>query len=173
LRPSRRALDVADFTHEVGARWVRAARKVGVRLFEVLAPDSGRVVADPTLTRRILDNLLENALRHSPSGRKVRLTARPDHGHWLFEVADEGPGVPAAYKEHIFDRFVRVDSSRRRVGDGGTGLGLSVSKALASGQEADLSLVDGNGTGAIFQLKIPFANGADDPGSTSAQHPAG
>jgi signal transduction histidine kinase len=160
LRPSRSPLDVADFTHEVGSRWLSVAQGRGLRL-EVEAPDSGIVIADPTLTRRVLDNLLENAIRHSSGMGTIWLRATKDHDDWLFEVADEGPGVPLAHRQRIFDRFARVDSSRARSDLGGTGLGLAVSMTLARVQEAELVLLERNGTGAVFQLRFPKSQGTN------------
>lgn len=154
LRPARREMDVSDFIHEVAARWSSAARRADVR-FTVKAPDSGVVMADPTLTRRILDNLVENAIRHSPPRGTVWLRAREDDGRWVFEVADEGAGVPVAERGKIFDRFARADNARTRTGLGGTGLGLAVSETLAKVQAADLVLADGAASGAVFQLRFP------------------
>lgn len=154
LRPARRELDVSDFIHELAARWSSTARRSGIVL-EVDAPDSGTVVADPTLTRRILDNLVENAIRHSPAHGKIWLRASRNTGSWTFEVADEGSGVPSAERAKIFNRFARADNARSRTGLGGSGLGLAVSETLARVQEADLVLVDGTPTGAVFQLRFP------------------
>ncbi|MHB8588459.1 MAG: sensor histidine kinase [Candidatus Dormibacteraceae bacterium] len=153
LRPARRELDVADFIHEVAARWTAVAERGDVHL-EVEAPDAGVVIADATLTRRVLDNLVENAIRHSPRGGKVRLGAKQHGDSWVFEVADQGSGIPAAQRTQIFDRFARADNARTRAGLGGTGLGLAVSMTLARVQEADLVLADANGQGAVFQLRF-------------------
>ena len=158
LRPSRRELDVADFIHEVAARWTAVAERGDVHL-EVEAPDAGVVIADATLTRRVLDNLVENAIRHSPGPGKVWLRAKKQEDSWIFEVADQGSGIPAAQRSKIFDRFARADNARTRTGLGGTGLGLAVSLTLARVQEADLVLVEGNGQGAVFQLKFPAPPG--------------
>ena len=161
LRPARRELDVADFIHEVAARWTAVAERREVHL-EVEAPDAGVVIADATLTRRVLDNLVENAIRHSPSRGKVRLAAKQQGDSWVFEVADQGSGIPAAQRSKIFDRFARADNARTRAGLGGTGLGLAVSMTLARVQEADLVLADANGQGAVFQLRFsapPAPNG--------------
>jgi signal transduction histidine kinase len=159
LRPARREVDVSDFIHELAARWSSAARGAGVRL-TVEAPDSGVVMADPTLTRRILDNLVENAIRHSPAQGTVWLRGREDGGGWILEVADEGAGVPPAERSKIFNRFARADNARTRTGLGGTGLGLAVSETLAKVQAADLVLADGATRGAVFQLRfLPVGNG--------------
>lgn len=156
LRPARRELDVSDFVHELAARWSSAARKARVELC-VEGPDSGAVMADPTLTRRILDNLVENAIRHSPPDSTVWIRGRERAGEWVFEVADEGSGVPVAERARIFDRFARADNARTRTGFGGTGLGLAVSATLARVQEAQLLLVDGAKIGATFQLRFQAA----------------
>ncbi|MEO9006053.1 MAG: ATP-binding protein [Candidatus Dormibacter sp.] len=163
LRPALGELDVSDFVHELAARWSSAARHAQVQL-SVEGPDSGVVMADPTLTRRILDNLVENAIRHSPAHGKVWLRGREDGGGWIFEVADEGSGVPAAERSRIFDRFARADNARTRTGLGGTGLGLAVSATLARVQEADLVLAVGTKTGAVFQLRFPAARNGLEAG---------
>lgn len=157
LRPTRRELDVSDFVHELGARWSRIAQRQAIQL-QVEAPETGVVLADPTLTRRILDNLVENALRHSPAQAIVWLRAKQDAGSWIFEVADQGPGIPASERTKIFNRFARADNARTRVGLGGTGLGLAVSETLARVQDADLVLVDGSRAGATFQLRFAAHN---------------
>ncbi len=163
LRPARRELDVSDFIHEAAARWSSAARRADVR-FTVEAPDSGVVMADPTLTRRILDNLVENAIRHSPPRGTVWLRAKEDDGLWIIEVADEGTGVAAADRSKIFNRFARADNARTRTGLGGTGLGLALSETLAKVQAADLVLADGAGPGAVFQLRfLVDGNGQHTP----------
>ena len=154
LRPARRDLDVSDFIHELAARWSSSARSSEVEL-NVQVPDSGTVVADPTLTRRILDNLVENAIRHSPPNGTIYLRASHETGAWVLEVADQGPGVPSHERDKIFGRFARADNVRSRGGLGGTGLGLAVSDTLARVQEADLVLVDGSRKGAVFQLRFP------------------
>jgi signal transduction histidine kinase len=154
LRPARRELDVADLVHETAARWSSRASGAGVRL-GVEAPESGTVKADPTLTRRILDNLIENAIRHSPARGQISLRASRTDGRWLFEVADEGMGVPLEERGKIFDRFARGDNARTRSGLGGTGLGLAVSETLARVQDAELKLAWDARPGAIFQLTFP------------------
>lgn len=153
LRPARRELDVADFIHEVAARWTAVAERADVRL-EVEAPDTGVVIADATLTRRVLDNLVENAIRHSPRRGKVWLRGNKLGNSWVFEVADQGSGIPAAQRIKIFDRFARGDNARTRAGLGGTGLGLAVSMTLARVQDAELVLAEANGQGAVFQLRF-------------------
>lgn len=151
LEPHLEPVDVADFIHETSTRWARIAAQQGLTL-EVDAPDAGLVRADRALTRRILDNLIDNAMKHSPSGGQIRLGARLEDQRWVFEVADQGPGVPPQIRDRVFQRFARADSARSRDGKGGAGLGLSVSSAFAQAEQGELRLADAAGGGAVFQL---------------------
>jgi heavy metal sensor kinase len=152
LNPALEAVDVADFLHETAARWSLAADRHGRRI-DVSAPDSGQVTADPSLLRRVVDNLIDNALRYAPEGTAVVLRAYPSNGGWSFEVADHGPGVPVGYRDHLFERFARPDGARSRDA-GGTGLGLALSLAIARAHGGDLELRDAE-PGAVFRLSLP------------------
>jgi signal transduction histidine kinase len=119
--------------------------------------------ADLDLTRRIIDNLLDNALKHSPQGGQVRLSAGRNGAGWRFEVADQGPGVPEADRARIFERFARGDRARTPDIEGGTGLGLALSAAFARAQGGEVRLVAKPGWGAVFELWLPDA-GASSSG---------
>jgi heavy metal sensor kinase len=153
LQPAATNLDVADFLHETAARWRPMADRRHVQL-DVDAPDSGSVAADPDLLRRVMDNLIDNATRHSPAGTAVQLTGAPTAGGWNIEVRDQGPGIPSAARAALFERFARVDDARARDG-GGAGLGLALSRAIAESHGGSLQLVDPNGRGATFRLFLP------------------
>lgn len=151
LEPNLEAIDVADFVNETASRWSRITAGRGLTL-DVYAPEAGLVHADAALTRRILDNLIDNATKHSPAGGRIRLGARREDQHWVFEVADQGPGVPPQLRDRVFARFARADTARSKDGKGGAGLGLSVSSAFAQAQHGELRLVEVKGGGAVFQL---------------------
>jgi heavy metal sensor kinase len=154
LVPARSAMDVADTLFDTAARWegVAGARDVTVR---VNAPDSGVVQADPDLLRRVLDNLFDNAIRHSPSGGDVSLSAAPVNGHWVISVADQGPGVSAEVRSRLFERFARSDRARHN-DYGGAGLGLAVSRAIVEAHNGRLDLSSSNGNGgAVFRVELP------------------
>ncbi|HYW24480.1 MAG TPA: ATP-binding protein [Terriglobales bacterium] len=153
LVPSPAAVDVADLVEETAARWRAAAAVRGVTI-AVDAPASGTLAADPHLLRRVLDNLLDNALRHGPVGSSVVLSARRHEREWQFDVADRGPGVPPAQRDRIFQRFARLDPARSRDA-GGAGLGLALSAAVARAHGGSIELVDGDGGGARFRLRLP------------------
>jgi signal transduction histidine kinase len=152
LAPQLVAVDVADLVEEAAARWRGPASERGVTI-ALDPPASGTVTADPHLLRRVLDNLLDNAVRHSPPGGTIDVSARRQERHWLIDVADQGPGVPAAQRKRIFERFARLDPARAR-GSGGAGLGLALSAAVASAHGGTLELVDAGRPGARFRLRL-------------------
>lgn len=113
-----------------------------------------RVLADRHQLARALRNLTDNAARHTGSRIELRLS---DTGPFAtIEVADDGPGVPPGDRDRIFDRFVRLDSSRART-QGGTGLGLPIAREIAHSLGGTLELVDSD-VGARFTLRIPRAD---------------
>jgi two-component system, OmpR family, sensor kinase len=153
LLPAKEPIDVADFLHETAARWEDVAKKHASRV-EVAAPDHGRMEADSALLRRVVDNLIDNALRHTGKGTPVTLRGYAADGGWNVEVADQGPGVPTNYRYKLFTRFSRADSARSPE-DGGAGLGLALSAAIARAHGGTLELVQTDGPGAVFKLHVP------------------
>ncbi len=153
LIPASEKVDVADFLHESGARWEATADKRGVRV-EVVAPPSGYVEADPALLRRVVDNLVDNAVRYTDQGTQVLLRAYPANGGWNVEVSDHGPGVPKDFREHLFTRFARADAARSPE-DGGAGLGLALSEAIVRAHGGSLELAADEGPGAVFRVHLP------------------
>jgi signal transduction histidine kinase len=89
-----------------------------------LAPADLAALGDPVRVHQVVVNLVDNALRHSPAGARVTVTARAHDGAVRIEVADEGPGIPDGEAERIFERFYRADAAR--ADDGGAGLGLAI-----------------------------------------------
>lgn len=152
LRPRRSALDMVDFLHEAVARW-QAVSGNAVKL-ELDVPLTGEALADEELTRRALDNLIDNAVRYSGGG-PVRLHAVHAEGGWLIRVMDAGPGVPKELRAQVFERFARADRARAHQVGGGTGLGLPLSRAFMRAQGGDLRLGEESGWGAVFELWLP------------------
>lgn len=103
--------------------------------------------------RRLLRNLLENAVRFAATGVQVRLAS--GSGGITLTVGDDGPGVPAAEQPRVFDRFVRLDDARSR-DMGGTGLGLAISAAIVSRHGGAITL-DQEATGATFVVRLPLS----------------
>ena len=138
-----------------------------VRSVEALARDAsvtivqshdgvGDVVADPDRTIQVLVNLLSNAVKHAPSGSTVQVTAAQENGVAAVAVHDDGPGIPAHKVDFIFEPFTQLDGSdTRRIA--GTGLGLTIARALAEKQGGGIRVSSRQGEGATFTLTLPLA----------------
>jgi signal transduction histidine kinase len=131
-----------------------AARTRSVRLERRLTVTQIR--ADPDLLRRVLENLLDNALRHAPEDSTICLGSSTHDGEVELRVADEGNGVPAAMRERIFDPFVQVESSDRATTRSGRGLGLAFCRLAAEAHGGSIAVEDGN-PGAVFCIRLPHA----------------
>jgi heavy metal sensor kinase len=129
LEPRSEAVDLPDLLEGTVERWRPAAVDREVALESEL-PLDGELRADPELLRRLFDNLLDNALRHTPAGGAVTVSAGASHGTWRIVVDDTGPGVAPELRPRLFERFARADPARGR-DTGGAGLGLSLSAAIA------------------------------------------
>ena len=111
------------------------------------------VKADSDRLSQVLDNLLDNAIRHSPENSTVTFTVKGENDGVRCSVVDQGAGIPAQHLPFIFERFYRVDTARNRR-DGGTGLGLAIVRALIDAQGGDIRAesVEGQGTTITFWL---------------------
>src|SRR5713226_8667107 len=105
------------------------ARAAGVSLETAVAPDAHALLVDPDALRQIFTNLFDNAIRHTPSGGRVRVGAELTQDGMAVSVTDTGAGIPAEHLPRIFERFYRVDLGRARH-QGGTVLGLAIVKHL-------------------------------------------
>lgn len=117
----------ATLLDHVVDEWRSQAEIRDVRLETDVEPRSLVVNADEERLRQVVANLVANAIRHSPRGGRVLLRARGQNGVARLEVADEGPGIPPAEAERVFERFYRADPARS-TREGGSGLGLSIAR---------------------------------------------
>jgi signal transduction histidine kinase len=98
-----------------------------IRIEVELDPPNLRADGDPERLHQVLSNLLDNAVRHSPEGGRIQLSARAGRGRIELEVLDEGPGIAPGEEARVFERFYRSDAARS-VSEGGTGLGLAIAR---------------------------------------------
>ncbi|MFE1835458.1 sensor histidine kinase [Streptomyces sviceus] len=110
--------------------------------------------ADPVRMRQALGNLVSNALRHTPAGGTVTLSARRDGDDSVLEVADTGTGIAPDDLPHVFDRFWRAEKSRSRR-TGGSGLGLPIVRHLVAAHDGTVTAASEPGTGSVFTLRMP------------------
>jgi hypothetical protein len=112
-------------------------------------------VVDAVRLQQVLANLLDNALRHTPTGGTVRVGARREREEAVIDVTDTGDGIAPADLDAVFDRFHRIDTARARA-DGGSGLGLTIARAIVTAHGGTLTASSaGPGTGAAFTIRIP------------------
>jgi signal transduction histidine kinase len=154
LDVTRKPFDLSNLVREEAERFkVRAAREE-VRL-EVRVPEELRANGDPARTGQILAALFDNALRFTPSGSSVEVTAREQDGWVEATVRDTGPGIAPEHLSRIFERFYRAQTARSRADGGGTGIGLAIAMGLARAQDGDLEAENGKDGGAVFRLRLP------------------
>jgi len=111
------------------------------------------LLVDSQRIEQILNNLLANALRYTPSGGPVEVRCSDSSDGFLqIAVRDSGPGIPAEALPHIFERFYKAEASRQ----GGTGLGLSIARKLAQAHGGDLIAANYPDGGALFTLRLPL-----------------
>ena len=111
---------------------------------------------NPDELHRLVRNLLENAVRHTPDRTTVELTARRDGDAALIEVLDDGPGIPQGMEDQVFDRFVRGDGPSDTSGGGGSGLGLAIVRAVAESHGGSASAGRSTYGGARFSVRLPL-----------------
>jgi heavy metal sensor kinase len=114
------------------------------------------VEGDRARLKQVIVNLLDNAIKYTPSGGGVRLSVRSEGGYAVLEVADDGIGIPAEALPHVFKRFYRVDGSRSRE-QGGAGLGLAIVKSICSAHGAEVEVRSSPGRGSTFRVRQPLA----------------
>ncbi len=146
---------VQDATRAV--RSVAIQRGIGIDVRELAeAPFTG----DADLLGRLLLNLLDNAIKYSPTGSAIDVGLARRNGHYEIRVIDNGPGIPAEAREHIFERFFRVDSSRSRAetsATSGAGLGLAIARRIAEMHNGTLDLAESRPGRTEFVITMPAA----------------
>lgn len=158
----RRPLELAEFyldellTETVQAAAVLGARK-GVKV--ALSPVTETPFrGDERLLRQMLLNLLDNAIKHTPTAGAVQITLTAHSQEFELIVTDTGVGIPAEAQSHIFERFYRVDKARSRAGQGagsGAGLGLSIARWIAEAHAGSLELQRSGSQGSVFVVRLP------------------
>lgn len=148
--------DVADLISGAlpGAEF--AASLKGIALTARVDDDLPELTVDPARVRQVLSNLLGNAIRHTPSGGSVVVTARrqDDPPGVVLSVEDTGEGIPAEDLPHVFERFYRVDRSRSRR-SGGSGLGLAIAQQLVEAHGGRIWAESEHGRGSRFSFFLP------------------
>jgi two-component system OmpR family sensor kinase len=134
------------------ARVVAATRSVAI---DATTIPSASFVGDEDLIRRMIVNLIDNAVRHAPAGTVVRVELDDTGGGFAIAVKDQGPGIPADIRPHIFERFFRGDAARRSAAHDGAGLGLALARWIANAHGGDVILARTSPSGSTFVISLP------------------
>jgi two-component system sensor histidine kinase KdpD len=138
----------------VGAALTRMEKMLGDRpLATHLPADLPLVPIDDVLIEQVLVNLLENAVKYTPPGSPIDISAWPDTNTLIVEVADRGPGLPTGEEQRIFDKFYRVQTSQST---SGVGLGLTICRAIVEAHGGRIWAENRSGGGAVFRFTLPL-----------------
>ena len=149
-------VDIGELCRHAAQAQARRAQTLGVAL-ECSAPEMPmKVSADRDKVYQVVVNLLDNALRHTPSGGRVGLAVETGDGTLDIVVSDTGGGIPSSALPHIFERFYVVDPARAR-GHSGTGLGLSIVKHIIEAHGGTVEAKSELGAGATFRCRLVAA----------------
>jgi len=160
-------VDVAALFDRVAARHERELRQRNVRLDFHVDTGAENVIGDPDRLEQALQNLAANALRHSPDGGQITLTSGSDPRGVRLTVRDTGPGIPREHLPLIFERFYKADAARKAAG--GSGLGLSIVKAIVERHGGTITARNDNG--AVFDIVLPVDSAQSKP-AERAQEPS-
>lgn len=134
-----------------------------------LPKDLPLVWIDELLVEQVFINLLENAIRHTPEHSPITVTAWPDAGDVVVEVADRGPGVPHEASDQVFEKFVRVGASPRYGPPHGAGLGLSICRGIITAHGGRIWVGPRPGGGAAFRFTLPLAGSLPRPAREASE----
>ncbi|HCY86183.1 MAG TPA: two-component sensor histidine kinase [Desulfobacteraceae bacterium] len=154
-------MDLSEMIRDACELFVPVAEDKDI-CFTYEVPEGVEVEADAPMLQRAFSNLIDNAVKYTPSGgsvqvaMEVRPAAEREDGQEVFiRVADTGPGIPPGAREKIFERFFRAESSRTSPG---TGLGLSLARTIIRQHGGDITVGESRGGGSVFSMRLPFGN---------------
>jgi len=153
IQPRRERTDIGPLLTRSAEHVAARATAAGVPII-VEAPADLVAELDPDRIREAVDNLVDNAIRFAPAGTPVVIAARADSPGLIIEVRDRGPGFPAEFLPHAFERFARPDSGRAR-SDGGAGLGLAIVGAIAQAHGGRAVARNLPGGGGAVSVELP------------------
>ncbi|MDH7501151.1 MAG: ATP-binding protein [Verrucomicrobiota bacterium] len=166
----REPIDLEGFLRGLTSEVKQLSQDKRVRLFTLVSPDLGPVMADRGKLEKIVLNLLFNAIKFTPAGGRVEVSAKREGDQVLLSVSDTGVGIPRDKQQFIFSRFWQADSSSSRKYQG-AGIGLALVKELVEAQGGTVSFESDVGIGTTFYVRLPFLR-AEGIAAEPAQTPA-
>jgi two-component system sensor histidine kinase BaeS len=146
----REATEPAVLLEDVASAHRAHAAAAGVELTVEAARELPSIDLDPVRMRQVVSNLVDNAIRAMPDGGSIRLVAERAPGGLAIEVTDDGPGIPPALRDSVFERFTKSETSR------GSGLGLAIARAIVEAHGGAITTASGrDGRGTSFRIELP------------------
>jgi two-component system, OmpR family, sensor histidine kinase BaeS len=148
-------VNINDFMSDIHAHYLSLFNQKRITLNLTLAPVMLTANLDPNRFAQVVNNILDNALRHTPAGGRVELQTQLTGNRIQLSVKDSGEGVSSEEAAHLFDRFYRVDESRNR-NDGGSGLGLAIAKSIVEMHSGKIWAESKIGQGLKVVIELPM-----------------
>ena len=152
LKIRRQRISCSELLEQIAAVYEHQAEQQKVRLTVEVEPAAAEINVDPERMEQVLGNLVGNALRYTPQGGKIRLSAKQDTGRVILGVEDNGSGIHPDALPHIFERSYRSDPSRS---EDGSGLGLAIAKSIVEVHGGSIHAESRLGQGSLFLISIP------------------
>ncbi len=146
-------VDLAPLVRGLVVQHSAAAEKKGIRMVAMVPPER-YVLADLLMLKRVLSNLIDNAIKFSPEDARIVVAARPVGAHWCVQVRDAGPGIALAEQAKVFEEFVQLNNPERDRALG-MGLGLAIAKRFVGMMNGTLSLRSAPGAGTCMSVLLP------------------
>ena len=158
LRPDMRKFGVADFLAQAAGNFrpLFDEKKIDFTV-DASAAAGAEISGDQSLLRRVIENLVSNALKFTPQGGRVAVKAVREGGAVLFTVSDTGPGIPPDQLETVFEKYKRLKSAE---GEAGFGLGLAIARKIVELHGGTIRAASSEGKGAVFSFSVPAETGA-------------
>jgi len=147
-------LDLAELLHQQLDSQLLRLEEAGMQLLRSIEVAEAPIASDRDALEQIVLNLLDNAIKYAADGKILTVELQPQKGGWVVRFKDQGPGIPAAHRRQVFEKFHRVDASLT-ARQPGSGLGLSIARQLAEGLGGTLAFCPNAGGGACFELTLP------------------
>ena len=156
-------VDIASVIREEGSRYIQVARGLGIEVRVAVPDDLPNVVAQEDRMRQVVRNLLDNALKFTPESGRIDISASANHHVVEVRVSDNGLGIPPESLPHIFERFYKVERSRRNEG---SGLGLAIVKNIVQAYGGEVNVDSREGEGSTFTFTLSVAEKVYTPIAT-------
>jgi signal transduction histidine kinase len=160
LQPKREPFPLTELVHDVTQKFQLRAQQQQVRIEAETSAETPFVDADIGMIERVLDNLIDNALRHTSRGDRIHITLADNHDRVAVRVSDSGAGIPTHELPHIFDRFYRKSSGGTVTDSYGAGLGLAIAQRIVELHGGKISVESRVNRGTEFGFSLPAYPGA-------------